>query len=107
MSVIVKKNLGHVVNTRQINWGDLVRRAWGSEFNQPDHGIYEFGGRKFDSTDRGRTGLYGVSGDVLLVLDGQPYPDMRDGVLVGVGTMNGAANSGLGSYEEIDADPRV
>lgn len=53
-------NLGYKVTTRTYSWNDLVQRAWGSEFNAPDHGIYEFsGGRKFDSTDKGSTGFYG------------------------------------------------
>jgi hypothetical protein len=64
MSTVDPYNLGHKVTTRDINWIDLVQRAWGSEFNAPDHGLYEWSnGRKFDSTDRGKTGLYGV--DVL------------------------------------------
>jgi hypothetical protein len=34
-------------------------RAWGAEYNAPDHGSYEFSqGRKFDSTDKGETGIY-------------------------------------------------
>ena len=107
MSKVNINNLGHTVTTRVINWGDMVRRAWGSEFFQPDPGTYEFTGRRFDSTDRGLTGLYGVSGDVLLVLDGQPYPDMRDGVLAGVGIVAGAANLGFGSNQELLADPRT
>lgn len=41
------------------SWQQLVERAWGSEFSAPDHNIYEFGNaRGFDSTDRGRTGIY-------------------------------------------------
>jgi len=52
-------NLGYPVTTRQYNWGEMVRRSWGSEFSVPDHGIYEFSNmRRFDSTDRGNTGLY-------------------------------------------------
>jgi hypothetical protein len=54
-------NLGHRVSTRQLNWQQLVEQAWGAEFTAPDHGAYEWSnGRKFDSTDRGLTGLYGV-----------------------------------------------
>ena len=105
MSKVNINNLGHTVTSRVINWGDLVRRAWGSEFFQPDHNIYEFTNRKFDSTDRGLTGLYGVVGDQLLLADGTPYPDMRDGLIAGVGTAPGAARRGLGNYEEILRDP--
>jgi len=52
-------NLGNKVSTRTITFRDLAQRAWGSEFFAPDHGVYEFdGGRKFDSTDTGSTGIY-------------------------------------------------
>jgi hypothetical protein len=52
-------NLGHKVTTRETNILDLAMRAWGSEFNAPDPGLYVFGyDRKFDSTDRGQTGIY-------------------------------------------------
>lgn len=57
----IPPELGKKVSTRNFNWLDLVQRAWGSEFTAPDHGTYEWSnGRKFDSTDRGLTGLYGV-----------------------------------------------
>lgn len=70
-------NLGARVVTRQYSWLDRVQRAWGPEWNAPDHGVYVFsGGRKFDSTDREDTGIYGVSGiNYLMIGDGQ-YPDM-------------------------------
>jgi len=56
-----EKLLGGNVSVREVSWDALVKRAWGSEFNAPDKGAYEFsGGRKFDSTDKGRTGIYGV-----------------------------------------------
>jgi hypothetical protein len=52
-------NLGNQVSTRTISWEEQVIRVWGSDFRAPDRGIYEFsGGRKFDSTDRGNTGIY-------------------------------------------------
>ncbi len=51
-------NLGPKVTARTLNWEEMVRRSWGSEFSAPDHGIYEFTGRDFDSTDRGQTGIY-------------------------------------------------
>ena len=61
MPTIDPNNLGARVSARDFNWGDLVRRAWGPEFNMPDKGAYEFSnGRKWESTDRGLTGLYGV-----------------------------------------------
>lgn len=73
----MSSNLGYKVTSRNVDWGEMCRRAWGSEFNAPDRGIYEFShGRLFDSTDRGLTGIYGVSGiNYLMVGDGQ-YPDM-------------------------------
>ena len=53
------QNLGSPPVTRSISWADLVRREWGSEFNAPDRGVYQFSnGRQFDSTDTGSTGIY-------------------------------------------------
>ena len=52
-------------------------RAWGAEFHAPDHGIYRFsGGREFDSTDKGLTGLYGVDVPPPFEFDELHYPDM-------------------------------
>ena len=102
----IPPELGNKVSTRTYSWSELPLRAWGGEFNAPDHGIYEWSnGRKFDSTDKDRTGIYGVQGDDLLLVDGSQYPDMRDGLVAGVGTTPGAAQTGHGSYQEIDADP--
>jgi hypothetical protein len=106
MAVVNPNNLGNKVSTRVINWLDQCMKSWGSEFRAPDHKIYEFSGNNNkDSTDLGKTGIYGVVGDNLLLLDGSHYPDMRDGLIAGVGTPPGAANSGLGSYPEINAAP--
>jgi hypothetical protein len=45
-------------------------RAWGAEFNAPDKGIYEqSNGRKWDSTDKGLSGLYGVEVDAPIEVD--------------------------------------
>jgi len=70
-------NLGNKVTTRQLDWSEMARRSWGAEWSAPDHGAYEFSnGRKFDSTDRGVAGIYGISGvNYLMVGDGR-YPDM-------------------------------
>lgn len=47
------------VTSRNFSFLDMVMRQWGAEFNAPDHGTYEFsGGRRFDSTDMGSTGIY-------------------------------------------------
>jgi hypothetical protein len=52
-------NLGNPVTTTDRSWMDLAERAWGSEWNAPDHGVYMFSnGRRFDSTDQGTTGFY-------------------------------------------------
>lgn len=100
---LIPPELGQKVSTRTLTWSELAERAWGSEFNAPDHGIYSFSnGRKFDSTDKNFTGIYGVRGDNVLLLDGQRYPDMRDGIVAGIGTVNGAADHGFGTYQEID-----
>lgn len=78
---MLANNLGFKVTTRQIDWTEMCIRSWGSEFHAPDHGVYEFSnGRKFDSTDRGTTGVYGISGiNYLMVGDGR-YPDMTSNV---------------------------
>lgn len=85
MPVINNNNLGNKVTTSDRSWLDLCIRAWGSEWNAPDHGAYNFNGRLFDSTDRGTTGIYGVqvvSG--LQIENGKPnrYPDMYQGVIL-------------------------
>jgi len=46
------------VTTRQYNAGALVRQLWGAKYNKADT-AYEFSnGKKFDSSDRGETGVY-------------------------------------------------
>lgn len=52
-------SLGLPVTTRDYSLLEMVSRAWGSEFRAPDHGVYVFGARRFDSTDMGTTGFYG------------------------------------------------
>jgi hypothetical protein len=55
----VPPELGLPVTWRSFSFKDMVIRAWGSEYSAPDHGVYEWSnGRRFDSTDRGYTGLY-------------------------------------------------
>lgn len=55
----IPPELGKPVTTRQFSWKEMVIRQWGSEFSAPDHRIYNFsGGRSFDSTDLGTTGIY-------------------------------------------------
>lgn len=74
------RNLGKKPVSRDFNWLDLCMKAWGSEFHAPDHGAYEWSnGRKYDSTDKGLTGVYGV--EVTLRLEASSpatarYPDM-------------------------------
>jgi len=82
-------NLGGNVSTTTQSWEAMVQKAWGSEFHAPDHGAYVFTGRKFDSTDKGRTGIYGVEvadGIAVLGTDSYQYPDMAPNV---VGTVSG------------------
>jgi hypothetical protein len=69
MSTVNPKNLGHRVSSRDLNWADLCHKAWGSDFYAPDPGIYEFTGRKYDSTDKGLTGLYGVDNTATIEID--------------------------------------
>jgi hypothetical protein len=52
-------NLGTPVTTSIVSWHDLCVRAWGSEWNAPDHDIYKMSnGRGFDSTDQTSNGFY-------------------------------------------------
>lgn len=104
MAVINTANLGPKVSTRSLNWLSLVEDAWGSEFLQPDKGMYQFSnGRSYDSTDRGLTGLYGVVGDDVLLFDGTQYPDMRDGMFQenGSGVPLGSQLGGFGQFNEV------
>ena len=70
-------NLGYQVTTRNYSWLSFVTVAWGDEFHQPDHGIYQFSnGRKFDSTDQYSTGVYkkyDISRDGIVLAS--PWPD--------------------------------
>lgn len=105
----IDPKLGSKVSTRTINWNDEVIKAWGSEFRTPDHDIYKFSGNNSkDSTDKGRTGLYGVVGENMIYLNNK-YPDMRDGVLVNVDgvTPLGSLNTGKGQYDNVVADSLV
>jgi len=55
----VPPDLGLPVTWRSFSFKDMAIRAWGSEYSAPDHGVYEWSnGRRFDSTDRGYTGIY-------------------------------------------------
>lgn len=48
-------------SSRTTSWESMVRRSWGEEYTLPDKPVYEFtGGRQFESTDKGTTGVYGV-----------------------------------------------
>jgi hypothetical protein len=75
---LIPPELGSKVTARDYSWEDRCTRAWGSEFRAPDHGIYVFTGRKYDSTDKNRTGIYGVEVPDELLVSGTQYPDMRD-----------------------------
>ena len=46
------------VTTRTVSWDALVRQALGPEFNKPDVAYKFNNGRKFDSTDKGTSGVY-------------------------------------------------
>lgn len=96
-------NLGSPVSSRTTSWLDLCTRAWGSEFQAPDHNVYKWSnGRGFDSTDRGLTGVYGVVGDDVILIDGSQYPDMRDGLFQQfTGGPDGSQNNGFGTFNEI------
>jgi len=92
MSALNPKDLGKKVTARDFNWLDLCMRAWGAEFNAPDHDIYHWSnGRKYDSTDKYLTGIYGVPVFDVLTQDNN-YMDMQPGL----------AMSGLSATEEIE-----
>lgn len=103
MPFIPRKN-GLPVSSRQFSWADMVHRAWGSEFYAPDHGIYDFAGRLFDSTDKYLTGIYGVAGDNPLLLDGTQYPDMRDALEVRTGFDQPGQVMPAGSHDELSVE---
>lgn len=53
------RQIRSIVTSSTQSWQQMVERAWGSEYAAPDRNVYEFGNnRGFDSTDRGRTGIY-------------------------------------------------
>ena len=56
--------LGFPVSTRTFSLLEMVSREWGPEFRSPDHRIYRFTSRDFDSTDLGTTGIYGAQGSL-------------------------------------------
>lgn len=59
MATINPNNLGAAVTSSTLNWQEMCMRAWGTEWNAPDHRVYVFGNnRAFDSTDKGSTGIY-------------------------------------------------
>lgn len=45
------------VKTRELSWKDLVQKAWGKDWNKNEV-VYEFGERKFESTDKTSSGIY-------------------------------------------------
>ena len=50
--------LGYPVSSRTFSLLEMVSHQWGSEFRAPDHRVYQFTGRAYDSTDLGSTGIY-------------------------------------------------
>lgn len=59
MPLRVDPKFGYPVSYRQFSWLEMVERAWGGEWGQPIHGVYEFSnGRRFDSTDQYESGIY-------------------------------------------------
>lgn len=52
-------NLGYQVTSRDFNFKSFAVLAWGDEWGQPDHDIYQWPyDRDFDSTDQYTTGIY-------------------------------------------------
>ena len=74
--------LGRQVTSRNFSLLEMVERSWGAEWAQPDHAVYRFsGGRNFDSTDMGYTGIYrqGVTGPPEGQVPGQITTDSGSG----------------------------
>jgi hypothetical protein len=70
-------NITYKVTYREITQRDLAVRAWGEEWAENDHDVYEWSnGRDFDSTDKGVTGLYASATTVIdsIILQNF-YPD--------------------------------
>lgn len=73
-----------VVSYRVYDWESLVVEQWGPEWAMNDIAYEMRNGRKFESTDRYKTGIYGItavsSGGMFgLLYDPvvpNPYPDM-------------------------------
>lgn len=75
--------LGRQVTSRNFSLLEMFERSWGAEWAQPDHAVYRFsGGRNFDSTDMGTTGIYrqGVTGVVTPAIAGQLTTDYGAGL---------------------------
>lgn len=99
-------NLGSPVSARTTSWLDLCIRAWGSEFQAPDHDVYNWSnGRHFDSTDRGLTGVYGVFAPQFLIIDGEQYPDMRDTISINIGLDKLGQYNPAGFGDDLAPDP--
>jgi hypothetical protein len=76
MMAKIMNNLGNKVTYSTQNWEQLVVRAWGAEWNSPDHRVYKFsGGRNFDSTDMNNTGIYNAALGVNYLKLDTNYPD--------------------------------
>lgn len=75
--------INNPVTSRDLSWQDRVQKAWGSEYNVPDHNIYLMGfHRGFDSTDKGHTGIYGGVAPAYIVPVTDPYTDTFRGYLL-------------------------
>lgn len=73
---------GKPVSFSDYNLGEQVRRLWGPDFFRPDTGYMFSNGRRFDSSDQGRTGIYGQ----LPVTAGVGYDLQVSGTVVPPGT---------------------
>lgn len=68
------------VSFRTLNYREMVMEMWGPAFNLNDTAYEMNNGRKFDSTDRYKTGIYNAhlgAGRIFWLPAGvNPYPDM-------------------------------
>ena len=83
----IPPTLGSKVSTRTISWYSMVLDVWGENWAKPDIAYEMTNGRKFDYTDRTRTGIYNGGIRVIdrLLLDPVPqgaYADMAPSALL-------------------------
>jgi len=89
----IPPKFGYPVTYRQYDWRTQVVRAFGPEFYRPDTAYRFNNGRRFDDSDKGTTGVYGIEVVSRILLEPDlTGPDMvpfallqEDGFAIGQG----------------------